>query len=88
MRQIIDAVFSPQERQARLAAMGNPEIETIGTTPALVVLRFRGQKIGVGFTLDVAIADAESNINNYIQRQGRKYQQKITHKQQAARKAG
>jgi hypothetical protein len=87
MRQIIDAVFSPQERQARLAAMGNPVVEEIGTTPTLYVLRFRGQKIGVGFTLDVAIADAESNINNYIQRQGRKYAQKVTQKQ-AARKAG
>lgn len=66
MRQVIDAVFSPQERAARLAAMGNPQVEEIGTTPTLYVLRFRGQKIGVGFTLDVAIADAESNINTYL----------------------
>lgn len=68
MRQIVDAVFSPQERQARLAAMGNPTVEELGTQPVIYVLRFRGQKIGIGFTLDVAIADAESNIETYIKK--------------------
>jgi hypothetical protein len=65
---VLDAQFSQVERVRRLVALGNPEIETVGTCPELVVLRRNGQKIGLGYTLDVAIADAESNIESYIRR--------------------
>ncbi len=67
--QVISAQFSAVERVRRLVALGNPEIETLGTAPEIVVLRRNGLKIGIGFTVDVAIADAESNIETYTNRQ-------------------
>ena len=63
--QVISAQFSAVERVRRLVALGNPEIDTVGASPEIVVLRRNGLKIGIGFTLDVAIADAESNIETY-----------------------
>jgi hypothetical protein len=65
-QQIIRAAFTEQERQHRLAQLDFPTVERVGTQPQIIVLRRKGLKIGVGFTLDVAIADAESNLHSYI----------------------
>lgn len=67
MRQVIDAVFSPEERQHRLAVLGRPTIEETESKPTIYVLRRNGQKIGIGFTLDCAIADAEANLHSWLQ---------------------
>ncbi len=63
---VLEATFSPVERARRLMILGNPEIEIISANPEIVVLRRGGRKIGIGFTVDVAIADAESNIESYM----------------------
>ena len=65
--QVISAQFSPVERQKRIAALGDGiDVECIG---GIHVVRRYGMKIGVGFSLDVAIADAESNMETWTQKE-------------------
>ena len=78
MRQIIEAAFSPQERIRRLQGLGNPIVEEIGCGcdgsigAAIYVLRRNGKMLGKGMTVDVAIADAEHNLESWFEYSSKK----------------